>query len=114
MLTIAISSQEKTREYVMNIATGKHRPSLDEPKLWFTSMDSLADVLNDDNLELLAVIRRHKPESTSQLATLTGQSHNTLMRQLNTLSHYGLVALFCESDHIQPFATADHLEILIL
>jgi len=44
---IGIMSQEKIRERTLAIAQGKYKPKPDEPKIWFTSIRSLAEVLSD-------------------------------------------------------------------
>ncbi len=47
--TIGIASQQAIRARALAVARGDHRPRPDEPKIWFTSMRSLAEVLSDDN-----------------------------------------------------------------
>ena len=50
---IGILSQEKIRQRVLAIARGSYKPKPNEPKVWFTSMKSLAEVLSDENRALL-------------------------------------------------------------
>ena len=73
-LVIGIASQQAIRARALAIARGDHQPRPSEPKIWFTSMRSLAEVLSDDNRALLRVIREQKPESLSQLAEFTGRA----------------------------------------
>ncbi len=54
---IGILPQEKMRERVLAIAKGEYKPKPTEPKIWFTSMRSLAEVLSDDNRALLKIIQ---------------------------------------------------------
>jgi len=56
---IGIMPQEKIRERMLNIAKGVHKPEPIEPKIWFTSMRSLAAVLNDENRALSQVIKKN-------------------------------------------------------
>jgi len=56
-LSIGIMPQKKIRERVLAIAKGEYKPDPAEPKIWFTSIRSLAEVLNDDNRALLADIQ---------------------------------------------------------
>jgi predicted transcriptional regulator len=42
-LVIGIASQEAIRARARAIARGERTPAADEPKVWFTSMRSLAD-----------------------------------------------------------------------
>jgi len=55
-IVIGILPQDKIRERVLAIARGEHKPKPGEPKIWFTSMKSLAEVLSDDNRALIRVI----------------------------------------------------------
>jgi predicted transcriptional regulator len=48
-LRIGIASYEEMKERTMAIARGELKPGDDEPKLWFTSIESLARVLSDKN-----------------------------------------------------------------
>ena len=73
VIKIGIAPQEKIRERVLAIASGEIKPKTSEPKIWFTSMRSLSQVLSDENRELLDVIRTSRPGSISELAGLTGR-----------------------------------------
>jgi len=46
---IGIMPQEKIRERVLAIVRGEYKPKRSEPKVWFTSMKSVAEVLSDEN-----------------------------------------------------------------
>jgi len=70
-IAIGIMSQEKIRERMLAIAKGEYKPKPSEPKIWFTSMKSLAEVLSDENLVLLKTIRDTHPESISGLTGLS-------------------------------------------
>ena len=67
-IVIGIMPQERIRERVLAIARGSYKPKPNEPKVWFTSMKSLAEVLSDENRALLHIILKTKPESISALA----------------------------------------------
>ncbi len=56
VIRIGIMPQEKIRERTLAIARGEMKPQPSDPKIWFTSMRSLAEVLSDDNRALLMVI----------------------------------------------------------
>ena len=51
-LKIGIAPQEKIRERILGIAKGKIKPKALDPKIWFTSMRSLSQVLSDENRAL--------------------------------------------------------------
>ena len=72
-IVIGIMPQDKIRERVLSIARGEHKPKSSEPKIWFTSMRSLAEVLSDENRALLQVIKETNPQSITSLAETTGR-----------------------------------------
>lgn len=111
-IVIGIMSQEKIRERVYAIAKGEYKPKLSEPKIWFTSMKSLAEVLSDDNRALLHVIKDAQPESISSLAQMTGRKSSNLSRTLKTLSNYGIVEMRREKNFVRPIANATDFQIM--
>lgn len=111
-IVIGIMPQEKIRERALKIARGEYKPKASEPKIWFTSMKSLAEVLSDDNRALLRVITKMKPESISALAEATGRKPGNLSRTLKTMSNYGIVDLKRESRSVRPIANATKFHIL--
>lgn len=52
-IVIGIMPQAQIRARILAIARGDYKPKATEPKIWFTSMRSLAEVLSDDNRALL-------------------------------------------------------------
>ncbi len=111
-IVIGIMPQEKIRERALAIARGDYKPKADEPKIWFTSMKSLAEVLSDDNRSLLHVITEIKPESISALAEVTGRKPSNLSRTLKTMSNYGIVDLKREKNHVRPIVKATEFRII--
>jgi predicted transcriptional regulator len=45
IIKIGIASQEKIRERVLAIAKGELKPKASDPKIWFTSVESLTKTL---------------------------------------------------------------------
>ncbi len=109
---IGIMPQEKIRERMLLIATGAYKPKPGEPKIWFTSMRSLAEVLSDENRALLHAIRDTQPNSIKELSDTTGRKPGNLSRTLKTLSGYGIVELKKDSKQVKPIAKAVEFEIL--
>lgn len=93
IVKIGIAPQDEIRRRVLAIAKGEIKPKSGDPKVWFTSMHSLAQVLSDENRALLQVIRESKPASISALAEMTGRHQGNLSRTLKTMSRYGLVEM---------------------
>ena len=92
-LRVGIASYEEMKERSLAIAKGKHKPSPDEPKVWFTSAESFARVLSDRNRALLQIIAESAPDSLTRLAELTGRQKSNLSRTVKTMERYGLVQL---------------------
>lgn len=111
-IVIGIMPQERIRERVLAIARGTYRPKPNEPRVWFTSMKSLAEVLSDDNRALLHTILETKPESISALAEVTGRKASNLSRTLKTMSNYGIVELRRERNQVRPVAKATAFHIV--
>jgi predicted transcriptional regulator len=107
-----VMSQEQIRARAIAIAKGEYKPKPGEPKVWFTSMKSVAEVLSDQNRALLKVIRETNPESMAVLAKTTGRQPGNLSRTLKTMSKYGLVDLRRENRHIRPVVKATDFRIL--
>ena len=97
---------------MLAIARGELKPKPSDPKIWFTSMRSLSQVLSDENRALLEVIRTAKPESISELAVLTGRKQGNLSRTLKTMSGYGLVKLVRADRKMRPVAEVERYQIV--
>jgi len=111
-IVIGIMPQEKIRERVLAIACGEFKPKPGKPKIWFTSMKSLAEVLSDENRALLKVIKEIKPESISSLAEVTGRKPSNLSRTLKTMSRYGIVEMRREKNHVRPIVKTTEFRIV--
>ena len=111
VIRIGIASQEQIRERVLAISRGEIKPKATDPKVWFTSMRSLSQVLSDENRALLEVIRTARPSSISELASLTGRKQGNLSRTLKTMSRYGLVKMQKIDRCVRPIVQADCYQI---
>jgi len=111
-ITIGIMPQPQIRQRLLAIAKGDYRPTRSEPKIWFTSMKSLSEVLSDENRALLHVIRDQQPPSIAELAEMTGRKPSNLSRTLNTMARYGLVEMRKEARRIRPVVKSTEFKIL--
>jgi len=75
----------------MAIVRGEYKVAPDEPKVWFSSIDSFAKILSEPNRELLRIIAETEPQSLGELAERTGRAKSNLSRTLKTMERYGLV-----------------------
>lgn len=92
-LRIGIASYEEMKARTMAVARGDARSGADEPKVWFTSIESVAKVLSAGNRELLHIIAERQPHSLDELAQLSGRKKSNLSRTLKTMEGYGIVEL---------------------
>jgi predicted transcriptional regulator len=90
-LKIGIASLEQYKKRTMAIVRGEYVPSPEEPKVWFQSLETMAQVLSDKNRALLALIVKTQPESLTELAAQTGRATSNLSRTLKTMQQYGLI-----------------------
>jgi predicted transcriptional regulator len=111
-VVIGILPQERIREHLLATARGEYKPKPSDPKIWFTSMRSVAKVLSDENRALLRVIEEAKPQSIASLAVLTGRKPGNLSRTLKTMSNYGLVEMKRENRQVRPIAKATEFRIV--
>ncbi|MBK7768428.1 MAG: transcriptional regulator [Sulfuritalea sp.] len=111
-IVIGIMPQDKIRARILSIARGEYKPKPGEPRIWFNSMRSLAEVLSDENRSLLQVIKDTNPQSITSLAETTGRKPGNLSRTLKTMSNYGIVEMRRERNHVRPVAMATEFRIV--
>jgi predicted transcriptional regulator len=106
VMKIGILSREDYRKRTIAIAKGEYKPKATEPKVWFESMESLGQILNGRNQELLRLIRDNRPPSLTELEALSGRKKSNLSRTLKALSNYGIVDLIREGGTVRPVVKA--------
>ena len=111
VLKIGILSQEDYKKRTIAIARGEYKPKKDEPKIWFESINSMAQVLSSENQKLLKVINEKKPTSLKELENATGRKSSNLSRTLKTMSRYGIVDLVKHDKSIKPVVKATDFEV---
>lgn len=111
VLHIGIASREQMQARTIAIAQGKLRPGPGDPKVWFTSVESLAQVLSSQNQLLLDLIRSRRPASIAELAELSGRAQSNLNRTLRTMERYGLVVLTKSGHTVTPEVPYDRFSV---
>lgn len=106
VLHIGIISYEDYKKRSLAIARGEYRPQPNEPKIWFESLKSMAQVLSNENQLLLKTIMEQKPESLKELEAATGRSSSNLSRTLKTMARYGIVKMEKAKHSIRPVVEA--------
>jgi predicted transcriptional regulator len=92
-LKVGIAGYDEMKARTMRIARGEERPAADDPRVWFTSMESFAQLLSSGNRELLRVIDEQAPGSLEELSRITGRAKPSLSRTLKKMVSYGLVRM---------------------
>lgn len=111
VMTVGIISREDYRKRTIAIAKGEYKPKKNEPKVWFESITSMAQVLNSDNQKLLRTIIQNKPRSISDLEKITSRKKSNLSRTLKTLEKYGIVDLKKEGGKVVPEVKATDFNV---
>ena len=111
VMNVGIISKEDYRKRTIAIAKGEYKPRKNEPKIWFESLNSMAQTLNSDNQELLRIILEKKPASLAELETMTGRRKSNLSRTLKTLERYGVVQLNQQGKRLVPEVTATDFKV---
>jgi predicted transcriptional regulator len=92
-LKVGIADYDEMKARTMRIARGEEKPAADDPKVWFTSTESFAQILSSGNRELLRVIDEQAPGSLEELSQITGRAKSNLSRTLKKMASYGLVRM---------------------
>jgi predicted transcriptional regulator len=93
VMKVGIISRDDYRKRTIAIASGTYKPKKSEPKIWFESLNSMAQVLSSENQNLLRLIIEHQPRSLAELERISSRKKSNLSRTLKTLERYGVVEL---------------------
>lgn len=111
-LKVGIASYEDMKARTLRIARGEEQVSHEDPKVWFTSVESFAQVLSAGNRELLRIIVAESPESIEELSRITGRAKSNLSRTLKMMVGYGLVCMEQgEGRRLSPKVVHDRVEL---
>jgi predicted transcriptional regulator len=111
VLKFGIMSREDFKKRTLAIARGEYKPRRQEPKVWFESLQSMAQVLSNENQLLLRVILEEKPKSLKDLEEITGRKRSNLSRTLKTMAQYGIVDLVRHDRYLTPVVKATGFEV---
>jgi len=92
-IRIGVASDQEIRNHMLDIATGRKKPSAQEAKIWVRSIDEFRKLLSEKNMNLLAAIRVQRPKSVSELARNMQEDQGNLTKRLKMLASFGLVEL---------------------
>ena len=111
VMKIGIISRENYVKRTIAVAKGQYKPRKDEPKIWFETLKSMAQILSSENQDLLKLIIDHKPRSLTELEKLSHRKKSNLSRTLKTLERYGIVELPKEEGRLVPKVIATDFKV---
>jgi predicted transcriptional regulator len=111
IMKVGILSKDEYRQRTIAIAKGEYVPKHGEPKVWFESLQSMAQVLSNENQELLKIIIERKPTSLKELEEMTGRKSSNLSRTLKLMARYGIVDLAKDKKNITPVVKATSFKV---
>ena len=110
-MKIGIMSHEDYKKRTIAIAKGKYKPVKGEPKIWFDSIESMAQVLSSKNMELLKIIQESNPRSLAELASASGREVSNLSLTLRNMEKCGIVKLSKRNHSIMPQVQAKDFKV---
>ena len=110
---IGVMSEDLIRRRTLAIAKGDYKPEPGEPKVWFTSVIALAQVLSNENIALLRLMDEQKPKTLTELADLSGRKISNLSVTLKTLNSHGFVRLEKDGRSVKPVALFTDFDIQV-
>lgn len=93
IMRVGVMPREEYKARTIAIAKGELKPKKTDPKIWFDSAHTMAQVLNNENRRLLSVIDHERPASVKDLSKLVGRSPGNVSRTLKTMQRYGFAEL---------------------
>lgn len=111
VMKVGIISKEDYRKRTIAIAKGEYVPKQGEPKIWFESLQSMAQVLSSENQELLKIIIDRKPASLKELEEMTGRKSSNLSRTLKLMASFGIVSLEKDKKNVRPIVKATSFKV---
>ncbi len=104
----------ETAETMKSVAAGKKvRPK--GHRLFFTSPEALRQFLTPKRLELIRLIRKRRPASINDLASMAHRDFKRVYEDIQSLAQAGLIDLASDKGRKKTPRVADelHLEIVV-
>ena len=111
---VGVISPEKYIQRTIDIAAGRYKPTTDEPKIWFPNIKTCMEVLCDENVLLIDLINKQKPDTLKELEEISGRKQGNLNKTLRKLESYHLIKLVKnKNQRLKPLATSSNFEIVV-
>ncbi|WP_375751557.1 helix-turn-helix domain-containing protein [Vibrio sp. HN007] len=111
---IGVMPENMIRERTLAVLKGEYTPEANEPKVWFTSLNAISQLLCDENRALLKLIKSERPETITELVEMTGRKKPNLSKTLNALANKGFVKLEKRGRTVKPVALFTEFEIVVV
>lgn len=111
---IGVMSEAMIRERMLSIVKGEYKPASNEPKVWFTSLNAISQLLCEENRTLLKTIKNERPETVTELAELTGRKKSNISVTLKSLAAKGFIKLEKKGRFVTPIAIFTDFEIIVV
>lgn len=111
---IGVMSEKMIRERMLSIVKGEYKAASDEPKVWFSSLNALAQLLCEENRKLLKIMKKERPETITDLANITGRKKSNLSNTLKSLASKGFIQLEKHGNTVKPVALYTDFEIVVV
>ena len=110
---IGVASEDLIRRHMISVAAGNISHNKHLPTFWFTSLNEASKLLCNENIDLILLISREKPESLAELAEISGHHIRKLSRTLDDLSSKGFIQFEEKGSACRPIALFTDFEILL-
>ncbi|HCG7312458.1 TPA: transcriptional regulator [Vibrio parahaemolyticus] len=110
---IGVMSEDLIRRHMLSVTSGNTIHNKHLPTFWFTSLNEASKLLCNENIELMLLISREKPESLAELAEISGHHIRKLSRTLHFLSSKGFIQIEKKGNASRPIALFTDFEILL-
>jgi predicted transcriptional regulator len=110
---IDILSEELARKRMIRIVEGKVTAEEPYPQFLFESLAALSQLLSNENVELLNLIAREKPNSLDDLAEMSGRSIKDVTDTFEALSSKGFACIETKGGQSRPIALFTTFEIVM-
>ena len=113
-LKLGIISPDKYIQRTIDIESGRYKPKSDEPKIWFPNVKTCMEVICEENLLLLDLIAKQKPDTLKQLEDMSGRDQGNLNKTLRKLESYHLVRIVKNKNKLlKPIVATSNFEIMM-
>ncbi|EJC7034669.1 MULTISPECIES: HVO_A0114 family putative DNA-binding protein [Vibrio] len=110
---IGVMSEDLIRRHMIRVAAGNINHNKHLPTFWFTSLDEVSKLLCNENIELMILMSKEKPQNLTELAEISGYNIRKLSRIIHSLSSKGFIQIEKQGNTSRPIALFTNFEILL-